>query len=185
MRRVVLGLGISLDGYIARLDGSVDFLFMPKDYSMGPFFKTIDTAIMGRKTYDVALRMSGGAYSNPGITSYVFSHTRAPGKRDGIIFVNESPKSFCRLSSQEQREKCLAHGRRRTGACVFGGRCDRRTLPRCRPHTAWRRFAAVSPWFSATQVPPARKQILPAGSDHLEIRARTVQTRFARKLRAV
>jgi len=48
-RKVIAGLGISLDGYIARLDGSVDFLFMPKDYSMGPFFKTIDTAILGRK----------------------------------------------------------------------------------------------------------------------------------------
>ncbi len=33
MRKVVLGVGISLDGYIARPDGSVDFLFMPKDYS--------------------------------------------------------------------------------------------------------------------------------------------------------
>ena len=61
MRKVVLGLGISLDGYIARLDGSVDFLFMPKDYSMGPFLKTIDTAIMGRKTYDVGLKMGGGS----------------------------------------------------------------------------------------------------------------------------
>jgi len=40
IRKVVLGLGISLDGYIARLDGSVDFLFTPRDYSMGPFFKT-------------------------------------------------------------------------------------------------------------------------------------------------
>jgi len=49
MRKVVLGLGISLDGYIARPDGAVDFLFMPKDYSMGPFFATIDTAVMGRK----------------------------------------------------------------------------------------------------------------------------------------
>jgi len=48
-RKVVLGLGISLDGYIARRDGSVDFLFMPKDYSMAPFFKSIDTAIMGRR----------------------------------------------------------------------------------------------------------------------------------------
>ena len=42
MRRVILGLGISLDGYIARLDGAVDFLFMPADFSMAPFFKTID-----------------------------------------------------------------------------------------------------------------------------------------------
>ena len=50
MRNVVLGLGTSLDGYIARPDGAVDFLFMPKDYSMAPFMATIDTLIMGRKT---------------------------------------------------------------------------------------------------------------------------------------
>lgn len=63
MRNVVLGLGISLDGYIARPNGAVDFLFMPKDYSMAPFFATIDTAIMGRKTVDAALQMSGGSFS--------------------------------------------------------------------------------------------------------------------------
>jgi dihydrofolate reductase len=94
MRKVVLGLGISLDGYIARPDGSVDFLFMPKDYSMGPFFATIDTAIMGRKTYDVALKMSGGTYNDSGLISYVFSHSQPPGERGGVTFVNESPKTF-------------------------------------------------------------------------------------------
>jgi len=52
MRKVILGLGISLDGYIARPDGAVDFLFMPKDYSMASFFATVDTAIMGRKTLE-------------------------------------------------------------------------------------------------------------------------------------
>jgi hypothetical protein len=31
VRKVILGLGISLDGYIARRNGAVDFLFMPKD----------------------------------------------------------------------------------------------------------------------------------------------------------
>ena len=94
MRKVVLGLGISLDGYIARPDGSVDFLFMPKDYSMGPFFATIDTAIMGRKTYDVALKMGGGSYNGSGLKSYVFSHFQPRGERAGVTFVNESPKSF-------------------------------------------------------------------------------------------
>ncbi len=63
MRRVVLGLGMSLDGYIARLNGDVDFLFMPKDYSMAPFFASIGAAIMGRKTLDDGLRMSGGSLS--------------------------------------------------------------------------------------------------------------------------
>jgi dihydrofolate reductase len=93
MRKVVLGLGISLDGYIARPDGAVDFLFMPKDYSMGPFFSTIDTAILGRKTYEDALKM-GGRFGDSKMTSYVFSHSQPPGERGGVTFVNESPKSF-------------------------------------------------------------------------------------------
>src|SRR6202521_5409573 len=81
MRKVVLGLGISLDGYIARPDGAVDFLFMPKDYSMGPFFATIDTAVIGRKTYDVALKMGGGSYNGSGMKTSVFSHSQPPGAR--------------------------------------------------------------------------------------------------------
>jgi dihydrofolate reductase len=94
MRKVVLGLGISLDGYIARPDGTVDFLFMPKDYPMGPFFATIDTALMGRRTYDVALKMSGGTYNESRLKSYVFSHSQPPGERIGVTFVNEPPKDF-------------------------------------------------------------------------------------------
>ena len=94
MRKVVLSLGISLDGYIARPDGAVDFLFMPRDYSMGPFFASIDTAIMGRKTYDAALKMGGGGFGDSKMKSYVFSHSQPPGERGSVTFVNESPKSF-------------------------------------------------------------------------------------------
>lgn len=95
MRKIVLGLGISLDGYIARLDGAVDFLFMPKDYSMGPFFKTIDTAIMGRKTLDAAVKM-GGDFSGSSMATYVFSRSLPPGKRDGLTFTNKPAGSVVR-----------------------------------------------------------------------------------------
>ncbi|MBV9304016.1 MAG: hypothetical protein JOY62_11300 [Acidobacteriaceae bacterium] len=77
MRKVVLGLGISLDGYIARLNGAVDFLFMPKDYSMGPFMKTVDTAIMGRKTLDAGRKLAGGSFSSPFQENYVFFTLRS------------------------------------------------------------------------------------------------------------
>jgi dihydrofolate reductase len=93
VRKVVLGLGISLDGYIARRDGAVDFLFMPKDYSMGPFFKRIDVALMGRKTYEVAMKMGGGGFGGS-MTSYVFSGSLPAGERDGLIFTNQSPKEL-------------------------------------------------------------------------------------------
>jgi dihydrofolate reductase len=94
MRKIVLGVGISVDGYIARPDGAVDFLFMPRDYSMAAFFKRIDTAVMGRKTYEMGLKLGGGSISSPGMKCYVFSQTREAGERNGVTIVRESPKQF-------------------------------------------------------------------------------------------
>src|ERR1700757_3014783 len=94
MRKVVLGLGMSLDGYIARPDGSVDFLFMPKDYSMAPFFATVDVAVMGRKTLDVGIRMSGGKFNSFGLKSYVFSRSQPAGERDGYEITHQTPAAL-------------------------------------------------------------------------------------------
>jgi dihydrofolate reductase len=93
MRKVILGVGISLDGYIARPNGAVDFLFMPKDYlpSMAAFMKRIDTAIMGRKTYDVARKM-GGSFGE--MQSYVFSRKSPAGERNGVTFLKKTPAAF-------------------------------------------------------------------------------------------
>ena len=37
MRKIILSLSVSLDNYLARPNGDVDFLSMPKDYSMAFF----------------------------------------------------------------------------------------------------------------------------------------------------
>ena len=94
MRKVVLGVGISLDGYIARPNHAVDFLFMPKDYSMAPFFATVDTAVMGSKTLDAALKM-GGSFSGSKMATYVLSHSRHS-KQDDFEYTDQSPKSLIR-----------------------------------------------------------------------------------------
>jgi dihydrofolate reductase len=94
-RKVVLGLGISLDGYIARPNGDVDFLFMPKDYSMAPFFRTVDTAIMGRKTLEAGLKM-GGSFSGSSMKTYIFSRSKPAIEHAGVVFINQSPASFIR-----------------------------------------------------------------------------------------
>src|SRR5881397_498955 len=95
MRNVVLGMGISIDGYIARPSGAVDFLFMPKDYSMADFFSTIDTAIMGRKTLDAALKMGGTSFGSS-MPTFVFSRSKPSGERDGVVFTNQSPATLIR-----------------------------------------------------------------------------------------
>lgn len=93
MRKITLALGISIDGYIARLDGTFDFLFMPKDFSMSEFFASIDTGIMGRKTYDVAKAQGEGGFG-PKLKTYVLSRTLPPGEREGKIFLNISPQAL-------------------------------------------------------------------------------------------
>lgn len=111
MRKVVLGLGISLDGYIARPNGAVDYLFMPKDYSMTPFFATVDTAVMGRKTLEVALQMGGGGFNSAPMAYYVFSRSLAPGTRDGLIYTDKSPASIVsRLRKQSGKDIWLMGG---------------------------------------------------------------------------
>ena len=57
-RKVILGFGISLDGYIARRKGALDFLVIDKrEALMGNFFASIDTTVMGRKTAAVRGKM--------------------------------------------------------------------------------------------------------------------------------
>ena len=67
---------------------------MPKDYSMAAFFKRIDTAVMGRKTYEMGLKLGGGKISSPGMKCYVFSRTLNAGERDGVMIVVDSPRQF-------------------------------------------------------------------------------------------
>ena len=111
MRKVILGAGITLDGYVARLDGSVDYLVMTKDGAalMGRFFATIDTIVMGRKTLDAVIAMTGSSYKSPGgISTYVFSRTQKPGERDGVIFTNQSPGTWLR-KIRARRGKHIFH----------------------------------------------------------------------------
>ena len=111
MRKVVLGLGISLDGYIARPDGAVDFLFMPSDFSMAPFFKTIDAAIMGRKTLDAGLKMGGGSLPKSSMATYVLSRSQPPGERHGVMFSDESPAAIIeRLRKKRGKDIWLMGG---------------------------------------------------------------------------
>src|SRR5260370_21595949 len=57
-RKIIVYIATSADGFIARTDGSVDWLDRPSpkgNYGMGAFYKSIDTILWGRKTCDMAL----------------------------------------------------------------------------------------------------------------------------------
>ncbi len=83
MRRIVLGVAVSLDGFIEGPNGEYDWCFSDQDYGLTPFFNSIDTVFMGRKTYDVA-QSNGGMREWKGITTYLFTNTLAKSPSDDV-----------------------------------------------------------------------------------------------------
>jgi dihydrofolate reductase len=73
MRRIRYGVGMSLDGFIADEKGGTNFLVSDPAYDSAPFFASIDTVLMGRVTYEGAVRQGMRAY--PGLQNYVVSRT--------------------------------------------------------------------------------------------------------------
>jgi dihydrofolate reductase len=76
MRRIRYGVGMSLDGSIADGQGGTGFLVNDPTYDSAPFFASIDTVLMGRVTYEAAVRLGMRAY--PRLQNYVVSRTLSP-----------------------------------------------------------------------------------------------------------
>lgn len=123
MRKVKYVLANSLDNFIARPDGAVEWLFNDgTDYGMAEFFRSIDTLLLGRKTYDFA----AGHSKNPkrktrktklkgaggwGIKSYVFSRTLKAAPDDDVTIISENAGEFVRnLKSQTGKDIWLMGG---------------------------------------------------------------------------
>jgi dihydrofolate reductase len=111
MRRIKYFVANSLDGFISRVDGGVDWLFMDQDYGMSEFFQSVDIAVMGRKTHDKMQELAPGQPIHPGMKGYVFTKTKPPGTRDGVEFVSASVLSWTeRVRAEKGKDIWLVGG---------------------------------------------------------------------------
>jgi dihydrofolate reductase len=111
MRKVTFGGASSLDNYIARKGDEVDWIMWDDEVAkiMADFWKTIDTVLMGRRTYEIALRSGTGAY--PGVANYVFSRTMKQTPEKKVQLISEDATEYVgKLKQQEGK-----------GICVMGG----------------------------------------------------------------
>jgi dihydrofolate reductase len=117
MRKVTFGGANSLDNYVARPDHAVDWLLWGEEAAavMTDYWKTIDTVLMGRKTYEVAVRSAqeggGGCAGYRGMKTYVFSRTLAEGSNEGVTVVRRDAAEFVlELKHQDGKDICLMGG---------------------------------------------------------------------------
>lgn len=89
--KVILYIAASLDGFIARPNGDVDWLDMVErpgeDYGYQEFYDSVDALVMGRKTYELPAGVDEWPY--PGKQSFVFTSQDLKTDRDDVTFVSD------------------------------------------------------------------------------------------------
>jgi dihydrofolate reductase len=73
MRRIRYSVAMSLDAYIAGPNGESDWIIMDPEIDFDEIFRSFDTFLLGRRTFEAVGRGAGG--SMPGMQTIVFSRT--------------------------------------------------------------------------------------------------------------
>jgi len=89
VRRIRYSVAMSLDGYIAGPKGEADWIIMDPEIDFIALFNQFDTMLLGRKTFEAALKQ-GGAGEMPGMQTYVFSRTLRQQDHPGVTIVAET-----------------------------------------------------------------------------------------------
>jgi len=103
-RKIIVYIATSADGYIARPDGEVEWLNRrPRnvDYGMKEFYRSIDTILWGRKTYDWVLNYYKKRGNTRGmfdkkLANYVFSRRPPRRPHPDVEFISEPVRRFAR-----------------------------------------------------------------------------------------
>ncbi|MBD2388246.1 dihydrofolate reductase family protein [Cylindrospermum sp. FACHB-282] len=92
MTKVTLYIAASLDGYIAKTDGGIDWLstldIEGEDYGYTSFYESVDAVILGSKTYEIGLSFNEWPY--PDKKSFVFTRRNFKSDRKDIEFISDT-----------------------------------------------------------------------------------------------
>ena len=112
MRRVILSVAMSLDGYIAGPHGEYDWISMDPDIDFGALFKQFDTRLMGRKSWDEARKVQASGAPTMEMPTYVFSRSlrQADAPGGGVIVSNDLKKTVTELKQLQGKDIWLWGG---------------------------------------------------------------------------
>lgn len=126
---LILGLAISLDGYIEGPNGEFDWCFTDQDYGLNQFFSRVDTMFIGRKSYEIkeqfAAQNSDDAIPEmPKMKEYVFSRTLKTVKEDAVLISENGITEATRIKQQSGKDIWLYGGAVLSNAMLRAGLVD-------------------------------------------------------------
>lgn len=103
MRKVSFGVSVSLDNYVARKDGGLDWILGDEEAAsaMADFWKTLDTMVIGRGTYEPVLNSGKPFPTFPGVKNYVLSRTLKDSLDESVEIIREDAAEFVRQLKSE------------------------------------------------------------------------------------
>jgi len=128
MRKVILGVAVSLDGFIEGPNGEYDWCVIDPDYSFEEFFKRFDTIFVGRKTYAMSAQMDGGPAGFPKFKEYVFSTTLDKVKEGATLIKGDLKPEVERIKKEGGKDIWLFGGAGLTTSLMNLGLVDELSL---------------------------------------------------------
>lgn len=119
MRKIVLGLAVSLDGYIEGSNGEYDWCLTDQDYGMEDFMNRIDTIFYGRKSYQMA-----GGNIFPAKKAFVFSNTLTQPLADAEVVSGNAVEAVQKIRQDKGKDIWLFGGAELTGALINANLVD-------------------------------------------------------------
>jgi len=110
MRKIVLSLAVSLDGFIEGPNGEYDWCFMDQDYGMSAFMNSIDAVFVGRKTYEMSLGMEADMSGMPRMDECVFSNTLDKVKEGSVLIKGDIKTQVEKIKNQTGKDIWLFGG---------------------------------------------------------------------------
>lgn len=102
-RQVILYIAMSLDGYIAKPNDDLSFLSTVEkegeDYGYADFVSTIDTVILGRKTYDWVMKQVG-EFPHADKNAYIITRTARPTIGKTVFYTGDLTNLVRKLKSE-------------------------------------------------------------------------------------
>jgi dihydrofolate reductase len=108
MRKIILNLAVSLDGFIEGPKGEFDWCFTDQDYGMNQFLRRIDTIFFGRKSYEMLLAYEANPY--PDKMKYVFSRNLQATTTQTEVISDNTVETAAAIRSQAGKDIWLFGG---------------------------------------------------------------------------